>query len=140
LLSDLQSSHVVPALIAKTHRAKIDEGREVAIWGTGAPRREFLHVDDCADALVFLMERYSGETQINIGWGEDVSIRELAEIIAAVVGFEGGFRYDTSKPDGAPRKLLDVSKLAAMGWGPRIPLHEGIEDAYRWHLQSEASH
>jgi GDP-L-fucose synthase len=84
---------------------------------------------------VFLMERYSGETQINIGWGEDVSIRQLAEIIATVAGFEGGFRYDTSKPDGAPRKLLDVSKLAAMGWRPRIPLHEGIEDAYRWYLQ-----
>jgi GDP-L-fucose synthase len=136
---DLQSSHVVPALIAKIHRAKIDEGRAVEIWGTGSPRREFLHVGDCADALVFLMERYSGETQINIGWGEDVSIRELAEIIATVVGFEGGFRYDTSKPDGAPRKLLDVSKLAATSWRPRIPLHEGIEDAYRWYLQSEVS-
>ena len=93
----------------------------------------------CADALVFLMERYSGETQINIGWGEDVSIRQLAEIIATAVGFEGGFRYDTSKPDGAPRKLLDVSKLAAMGWRPRIPLHEGIGDAYRGYLQSELS-
>jgi GDP-L-fucose synthase len=136
---DLQSSHVVPALIAKIHRAKIDEGREVEIWGTGGPRREFLHVGDCADALVFLMERYSGETQINIGWGEDVSIRDLAEIIAAVVGFEGGFRYDASKPDGAPRKLLDVSKLAAMGWRPRIPLRQGVEDAYRSYLQSELS-
>jgi GDP-L-fucose synthase len=137
---DLQSSHVVPALIAKIHRAKIDEGTEVEIWGTGAPRREFLHVGDCADALVFLMERYSGETQINIGWGEDVSIRELAEIIATVVGFEGEFRYDKSKPDGAPRKLLEVSKLAAMGWHPRIPLREGIEDAYRWYLQAGANH
>ena len=93
---------------------------------SGAP--ELLHVGDCADALVFLMGRYSGETQINIGWGEDVRIRELAEIIATVVGFEGGFHFDTSKPDGAPRKLLDLSKLATMGWRPRIRLHEGIED------------
>jgi GDP-L-fucose synthase len=134
-----QASRVVPALIAKIHRAKIDEGREVEIWGTGAPRREFLHVGDCADALVFVMERYSGETQINVGWGEDVSIRELAEIIATVAGFEGGFRFDTSKPDGAPRKLPEVSKLTEMGWRPRTPLREGIEDAYRWYLQSEVS-
>jgi GDP-L-fucose synthase len=132
---DLQASHVVPALVAKTHRAKATNAKEVEIWGTGTPKREFLHVDDLADALVFLMERYSGELQINIGWGEDVSIRELAELVADVVGFRGRFRYDTTKPDGTPRKLLDVSRLNVMGWRPRIPLREGLKDAYRWYLE-----
>ena len=129
---DLAASHVVPALIAKTHRARLEGAPEVEIWGTGTPRREFLHVDDLADALVFLMERYSGEGHINVGCGEDVSIRELAEMIADVVGYRGGFRYDHEKPDGAPRKLLDVAKLTALGWSPRIPLRAGLEDAYRW--------
>jgi GDP-L-fucose synthase len=129
---DLAASHVVPALIAKTHRAKLAGAPEVEIWGTGTPRREFLHVDDLADALVFLMERYSGEGHINIGCGEDVSIRELAQMIAEVVGYEGGFRYAREKPDGAPRKLLDVAKLTALGWRPGIPLRAGLEDAYRW--------
>ncbi|HET7595078.1 MAG TPA: GDP-L-fucose synthase, partial [Stellaceae bacterium] len=100
---DLQASHVVPALMAKTHRAKVTGATQVEIWGTGTPKREFLHVDDLADALVFLMERYSDEMQINVGWGEDVSIRELAELIAEVVGYKGGFRYATEKPDGTPR-------------------------------------
>jgi GDP-L-fucose synthase len=135
---DLQASHVVPALIAKTHHAKLSGEGEVEIWGTGAPRREFLHVDDLADALAFLMERYSGESHVNVGWGEDVSIRELAELIAEVVGFTGSFRYDTAKPDGAPRKLLDVSKLTTMGWRPRIALREGLADAYRWFLANAA--
>ncbi|HXZ02272.1 MAG TPA: GDP-L-fucose synthase [Stellaceae bacterium] len=135
---DLQASHVVPALIAKTHAAKLSGAREVEIWGTGMPRREFLHVDDLADVLVFLMTRYSGESHVNVGWGEDVSIRELAGLIAEVVGFTGGFRYDTARPDGAPRKLLDVSKLAAMGWRPRIGLREGLADAYRWFLANAA--
>jgi GDP-L-fucose synthase len=135
---DLRASHVVPALIAKTHRAKVTGAEEVEIWGTGAPRREFLHVDDLADALVFLMERYSDELHVNIGWGEDVSIRELAELIAEVVGFEGTFRYDRAKPDGAPRKLLDVSRLTALGWRPRIALREGLADAYRWFLEHAA--
>jgi GDP-L-fucose synthase len=129
---DLQASHVVPALIAKMHQAKATGAKEVEIWGTGAPKREFLHVDDLADALVFLMEHYSGESHVNVGWGEDVSIRELAMLVAEVVGFTGGFRYDTSKPDGSPRKLLDVAKLAALGWRPRIALREGLQDAYRW--------
>ncbi|HJT06180.1 MAG TPA: GDP-L-fucose synthase [Stellaceae bacterium] len=135
---DLQASHVVPALIAKTHRAKVTGATEVEIWGTGAPRREFLHVDDLADALVFLMERYSDELQINIGWGEDVSIRELAELIAEVVGYRGGFRYAAEKPDGTPRKLLDTSRLSALGWRPRIQLKDGLADAYRWFVDNVA--
>ena len=132
---DLQASHVIPALLAKTHRAKAIAAPEVEIWGTGKPRREFLHVDDLADALVFLMERYSGEEQVNVGWGKDVSIAELARLVAAAVGYKGGFRYATDKPDGAPRKLLDVSKLAALGWQPRIELRDGLADAYRWFLE-----
>lgn len=135
---DLQASHVVPAMMAKTHRAKLDRAKEVEIWGTGAPRREFLHVDDLADALVFLMERYSGESHVNIGWGEDVSIRELAELVAEAVGYTGGFRYDTTKPDGTPRKLLDTTKLATMGWRPGIALREGLADTYRWFLANAA--
>ena len=135
---DLQASHVVPALIAKTHHAKVTGAAQVEIWGTGTPRREFLHVDDLADALVFLMEHYSDELQINVGWGEDVSIRELAELIAEVVGYTGGFRYATEKPDGTPRKLLDVSRLSAMGWRPRIALKDGLADAYRWFVDNVA--
>lgn len=133
---DLQASHVIPALLAKTHRAKAIAAPEVEIWGTGKPRREFLHVDDLADALVFLMERYSGEEQVNVGWGKDVSIAELARLVAAVVGYKGGFRFAADKPDGAPRKLLDVSKLAALGWHPRIELRDGLADAYRWFLDN----
>jgi GDP-L-fucose synthase len=136
---DLRGSHVIPALLLKAHRAKLLGEAEVEIWGTGRPRREFLHVDDLADALVFLMERYSGEEQVNVGWGEDVSIAELAQIIAEVVGFEGGFRYDTGKPDGTPRKLLDVAKLTALGWHARIRLRDGLADAYRWFLESPAA-
>lgn len=135
---DLQASHVVPALMAKAHRAKVTGATEVEIWGTGTPKREFLHVDDLADALVFLMERYSDEMQINVGWGEDVSIRELAELIAQVVGYKGGFRYATEKPDGTPRKLLDVSRLNALGWRPRIQLRDGLADAYRWFVDNVA--
>lgn len=135
---DLQASHVVPALIAKIHRAKLDGANEVEIWGTGSPRREFLHVDDLADALVFLMARYSGESHVNVGCGDDVSIRELAALIAEIIGYTGGFRYDTAKPDGVPRKLLDTTKLAAMGWYPSIQLREGLADAYRWFLRNAA--
>ena len=135
---DLQASHVVPALMAKTHHAKVTGAGQVEIWGTGTPKREFLHVDDLADALVFLMERYSDELQINVGWGEDVSIRELAELISEVVGYTGGFRYAAEKPDGTPRKLLDVSRLSAMGWGPRIALRDGLADAYRWFVDNVA--
>ena len=129
---DLRASHVIPALLAKAHHAKETGAAEVEIWGTGKPRREFLHVDDLADALVFLMERYSGESHVNIGWGEDVSIAELASLIAATVGFKGRLHYATDKPDGMPRKLLDVSMLDRMGWRPTIALKEGLGDAYRW--------
>jgi GDP-L-fucose synthase len=135
---DLQASHVVPALMAKAHHAKVSGAGQIEIWGTGTPKREFLHVDDLAEALVFLMERYSDELQLNIGWGEDVSIRELAELIAEVVGYKGGFRYATEKPDGTPRKLLDVSRLNAMGWRPRIHLRDGLADAYRWFVDNVA--
>jgi len=135
---DLQASHVIPALLAKTHKAKVTDASEVEIWGTGKPRREFLHVDDLADALVFLMERYSDESHVNIGWGEDVSIAELAQLIAEIVGFHGRLRYATDKPDGMPRKLLDVSKLGGMGWRPQIGLREGLADAYGWFVQNAA--
>jgi len=109
------------------------------VWGTGTPRREFLHVDDLADACVFLMRHYEGEDCINVGWGEDVSIRELAELVATVVGFSGALRFDETKPDGTPRKLMDVSKLTTLGWKPRIELREGIEFTYRWFLGSRGS-
>ena len=127
---DLRSSHVVPALIRKVHDAKRQNLRTVEIWGTGTPRREFMHVDDCADALVYLVQHYSGEEHVNVGTGIDVTIRELAETIARVVGYTGEFRYDTSKPDGTPRKLLDVSRLAAIGWRARIGFEEGLRSTY----------
>jgi GDP-L-fucose synthase len=131
---DLEASHVVPALIAKTHAAKESGSGEVEIWGTGTPRREFLHVDDLADALVFLMRRYSGAEPVNVGTGTDVTIKELAELIRKVVGFAGGFRFDASKPDGPPQKLLDISRLAALGWTARTLLEEGLQHTYRWFL------
>jgi len=136
---DANASHVIPALLLKTHRAKILRAPEVEIWGSGKPRREFLHVDDLADALVFLMERYSGDSHVNVGWGTDVSIAELARLVADTVGYSGGFRYATDKPDGAPRKLLDVSRLTALGWQPRIALGDGLGDAYRWFLANAAA-
>ncbi len=129
---DLESSHVVPALIRKCHEAK-NAGRDsVEIWGSGRPRREFLYVDDLADALVHLMRVYSDEGHINVGTGQDVTVRELAETIAEVVGFDGGFAYDSTKPDGTPRKLLDVARLDALGWHAKTPLHDGLARAYAW--------
>jgi GDP-L-fucose synthase len=136
---NLQASHVIPALLAKMHVAKVTNAAEVEIWGTGQPRREFLHVDDLADALVFLMERYSDESHVNIGWGEDVSIAELATLTAATVGFKGRLRYATDKPDGMPRKLLDVSMLSTIGWQPKIALRDGLADAYRWFVENAAA-
>ena len=136
---DLQASHVIPALIAKTHKAKIADAAEVEIWGTGKPRREFLHVDDLADALVFLMERYSDESHVNIGWGEDVSIAELASLVCEVVGFKGKLRYATDKPDGMPRKLLDVGLMNGLGWRPKIALRDGLVDAYQWFVANAAN-
>ncbi|HTY48877.1 MAG TPA: GDP-L-fucose synthase [Steroidobacteraceae bacterium] len=132
---DLKSSHVLPALIRKFHEAKVAGHPEVEIWGTGTPRREFLHVDDLAAACLFLMRGYSDEKLVNIGWGEDVSIAQLAQLVAGSVGFQGRLRFDPSKPDGAPRKLLDTSRLTALGWKPRITLPEGIAGTYRWFLE-----
>jgi GDP-L-fucose synthase len=129
---DLMSSHVVPALIRKMHEAKAAGAAEVEIWGTGRPRREFLHVDDLADACVHLLQHYSGELHLNIGCGEDVTIAELASLVQEVVGYRGRLRYDASRPDGTPRKLLDTGRLTALGWQPRIPLKDGLADAYRW--------
>jgi GDP-L-fucose synthase len=134
----LETSHVLPALIRKFHEAKVGGRGEVVVWGTGTPRREFLHVDDLADALVVLMRRYSDETPINVGCGNDVSIAELAALVGEVVGFKGKLAFDTSKPDGTPRKLLDVSKLSALGWAPKIGLKEGIAGTYRWYLEHGA--
>jgi GDP-L-fucose synthase len=128
----LETSHVLPALLRKVHEAKEQGAKEVVVWGTGAPRREFLHVEDLADACLFLMQHYEDERWINIGWGRDVSIRELAHLIAQVVGFAGSLRFDTSKPDGTPRKLLDTSRLTALGWTPRIELQEGIRQTHAW--------
>jgi GDP-L-fucose synthase len=131
---DLQSSHVLPALIRRFHEARIADAPEVVVWGSGTPRREFLHVDDMADACVHLMERYDGSEIVNVGVGEDVTIRELAERVRETVGYRGELVFDPSKPDGAPRKLLDVGRLAALGWRARIPLAEGIASTYRWFL------
>jgi GDP-L-fucose synthase len=135
---DLRGSHVIPALLAKIHHAKVAGAPDVEIWGTGKPKREFLHVDDLADALVFLMQNYSGEQHINIGWGKEVTIAELAKLIAEVAGFKGAFRFASEMPDGAPRKVLDVSRLTSMGWRPRISLREGLHQAYRWYVEHAA--
>lgn len=131
---DLASSHVVPALIRKAHEAKLAGSPDLTIWGSGTPRREFLYVDDCAEALVHLMKTYSGESQVNVGTETEVTIEELAREVMAVVGFTGGLRRDTSKPDGTPRKLLDISKLKALGWSPKTGLSTGLARAYDWFL------
>jgi GDP-L-fucose synthase len=136
---DLMTSHVVPALIARMHAAKVAGAPEVEIWGSGRPRREFLHVDDLADACVHLLEAYSDEAPINVGCGADLTIAELAEQVRAVVGFEGRLRYNAARPDGTPQKLLDVSRLAALGWRPRIPLDQGLAATYRWYLEHAAA-
>ncbi len=131
---DLENSHVLPALMRKIHEANRSGLDHVAVWGTGTPRREFLHVDDLADACVFLMRSYDQEGTVNVGWGEDVSIAELASAIAGVVGFKGQFVFDTSKPDGTPRKLLETSRLTALGWQPSIRLDAGLRSTYEWYL------
>jgi GDP-L-fucose synthase len=137
---DLQNSHVLPALIRKFHEAKARGAGEVVVWGTGKPRREFLHVDDLAAASLFLMQRYDSEEPINVGCGEDISIAELAEIVRGTVGFGGELRFDTSKPDGTPRKLLDVSKLNALGWHAGISIGAGIAEVYAWFLEHQADY
>jgi len=137
---DLSTSHVLPALIRKFHEAKERGDREVTIWGTGTPRREFLHVDDLADACLYLMERYESGDVVNVGWGEDVSILELAGIVQEVTGFAGSLRLDPSKPDGTLRKLLDVSRLRSQGWAPSIQLRDGIAETYRWFVEHRGDH
>jgi GDP-L-fucose synthase len=129
---DLENSHVLPALIRRFHEAKLRGDTRVVAWGTGTPRREFLHVSDLAEAIVLLLERYDEEAIINIGCGADVTIKELCEIVMAVTGYEGRLEFDPAKSDGAPRKLLDVSRITALGWRPRIPLRAGIEQVYAW--------
>ncbi len=133
---DRDNGHVLPALLRKFHEAKLADAGEVVVWGSGTPRREFLHVDDLADACVFLMERYEASEPINIGTGTDVSIAELAGMIAEVAGYRGKIIYDRTKPDGTPRKLLDVSRLQSLGWTPRIGLRDGIEQTYEWYASS----
>lgn len=133
---DLESSHVLPALLRKLHDAKISNAKEVIMWGTGSPKREFLHVDDTADACIYLMETYDSNEIVNIGTGEDITIKELAEMIKEIVGFEGEIVNDTTKPDGTPRKLLDVSRLHSLGWKHKIPLKEGIKMTYDWFLEN----
>ena len=136
---DLATSHVLPALIRKTHEAKVNGSPTVPVWGSGTPRREFLHTDDLADACLFLLEHVSRPGPINVGTGTDVTIRELAETIQDVVGYEGDLAFDASKPDGTPRKLMDVSLLESLGWKARIGLREGIEDAYAWYRDNAAT-
>jgi GDP-L-fucose synthase len=134
---DLQNSHVLPALIRKFHEAGMTHAPEVMVWGSGTPRREFLHVDDLADAAVFLMQHYHGEDIVNVGVGEDISIAELAVLVADVVGYRGRIVYDYSKPDGTPRKLLDVTRLHDLGWRARIALHDGVAATYRWYMEQQ---
>jgi GDP-L-fucose synthase len=133
---DLETSHVLPALIRRFHEAKEAGAPAVTLWGTGTPRREFLHVDDLADACVHLMLHYDGAEPVNIGWGRDIEIRELAALVARAVGYEGRVEWDASRPDGTPRKLLDTSRLTALGWTPRIGLEDGVRDTYGWFLRN----
>ena len=135
---DLKSSHVLPALLRKFHEAKRDGRPEVTVWGSGTPRREFLHVDDLASACLHLLENYDEPEPVNVGVGADIEIRELAALVARVVGFDGAIVFDTTMPDGTPRKLLDVSRLTGLGWTPRIGLEDGIADSYRWFLEYAA--
>jgi len=135
---DLQNSHVLPALIRRFHEAKVRGDESVTVWGTGTPRREFLHVDDLADAVMYLLQSYDAEPIVNIGWGQDVTIRELAELVMSAIGYSGRLIFDSTKPDGTPRKLLDVSRLTALGWQAKIPLKNGIERTYAWFKEHSA--
>jgi len=134
---DLENSHVLPAMIRKFHEAKINKAKEVTLWGTGKPKREFLHVDDLADACVFLMNKYDSSELINIGTGVDVSIKQLAEMIKGIVGFKGKIVWDKTKPDGTPRKLLNVTKLHNLGWKHKVLLEKGIKESYIWYLKNQ---
>jgi GDP-L-fucose synthase len=132
---DLQQAHVLPALLRRIHEAKRSGSASVTVWGSGAPRREFLHVDDLADAVLYLLHEYDGEPIVNIGWGKDISILELAELLVSVIDYHGRLVFDTTKPDGTPRKLLDVGRLTALGWAPRISLEEGVQSTYAWFME-----
>jgi GDP-L-fucose synthase len=134
---DLTSSHVLPALIRKFHEAKVAGSPSVTLWGSGTPLREFLHTDDLANACTYLLENYDDDAPINVGWGQDISIAELGLMIAQIVGFEGQIHWDSSKPDGTPRKLLDTTKINSLGWEPSISLRDGIESTYRWYLSQD---
>ena len=133
---ELKTSHVLPALLAKAHHAKISHQRTFEIWGTGCPLREFMHVDDCADAIVFLTEHYSGHEHVNIGSGQEVSIRELAEAVMAIVGLDATLVFDKSKPDGTPRKRLNIQRLNSLGWEPQIALKDGLKSTYQWYCDN----
>ena len=135
---DLEQGHVAAALQVKVHRAKVSAAPHIQLWGTGTPRREFLYVDDLADGLVFLMKHYSGELHLNVGTGQDVTIRELAELIADIADYRGQIVYDRSRPDGTPRKVMDVSRTTALGWQAKMPLREGFRQAYRWYVENVA--
>ena len=135
---DLETSHVLAALLRKAHEAKTRKDSRLIVWGSGKPRREFLHVDDLASACVLLLEQYDSPEIINVGCGEDISIRELAELVCDVVDFDGELTWDANKPDGTPRKLLDITKLRALGWKPSIPLRDGIARTYEWFLANHA--
>ncbi|WP_246660305.1 GDP-L-fucose synthase, partial [Rhizobium sp. FKL33] len=135
---DLNSSHVMPALIRKAHEAKLSGAPSITVWGTGTPRREFLHVDDCADACVHLMKTHSEAGHVNIGSGEDITILDLTKLVCDVVGFKGEIVHDLSKPDGTPRKLMSADKLRATGWSPKIGLEEGVASVYQWFLANKA--
>lgn len=132
---DLRTSHVVPALIAKAHQAKRDAASVMEVWGTGQPLREFLHVDDAADAIVFVLKNYSGEQFLNVGSGSEISVADLATLVRDIVGFRGRIRFDTAKPDGTPRKVVDVSRIKALGWTPHISLADGLAQTYRWYVE-----
>ncbi|KAM0836854.1 hypothetical protein ACQ4PT_062043 [Festuca glaucescens] len=131
-----ENSHVLPALIRRFHEAKATNAAEVVVWGSGSPLREFLHVDDLADAVIFLMDQYSGLEHVNVGSGSEVTIKELAELVKEVVGFQGKLVWDSSKPDGTPRKLMDSSKIQGMGWMPKVPLKEGLVETYKWYVEN----
>lgn len=132
---DLQTSHVLGALLRKAHEAKLNGAPSMVVWGTGEPRREFLHVDDLADAILFLLEHYDSPDIINVGCGEDITVRALAKLICEIVGYAGEQEWDRTQPDGTPRKLLDVSRITQLGWKPKIPLHDGIARTYEWFLE-----
>ena len=131
---NLETSHVIPALIRKTHEAKLNDQNEIIVWGTGKPLREFMHVDDCADGIIFLLENYSGMEHVNLGTGQELSIGDLVEMIKSAIGFKGTIQFDNSKPDGTPRKLLNSEKIEVLGWSPNISLQKGLKATYQWYL------